>query len=336
MQRCFTWLLTLVLLTLPSQAFAGAWATIERVEVLDESGRWQVERQSGQATRTRDGATVPVSTGLDLEEGDTLRTHGARLRVRYREGGQLSVQPESELQLQAAGVLQTLGQVLYQVEGLFRVRFGAVEAAVEGTRFLVSGKPAGPVTVAVDRGQVWVRTQGQQVLVHKGQVVTVPHGGSLGDVNWHSERQAASLSRMAANLGEPRYTLGLMGGTTLTRGDLQGTSSVLLRARLLPGWRLVGSVGWATTGERFHLPVTLGAERRLGPTGVGLEALALFGQRTDCFGIATLPLQPGIAATGRLRLPLSDRTALEARVRGGYAGDLYFDAAMGVSLGLGL
>ena len=336
MQRYFTWLLALLLLVLPSQALAAAWATVERLEVLDDSGRWQVERQSAQATRTRDGATVPVTTGLALEEGDTLRTHGARLRVRYRDGGQLSIQPESELQLQEAGILQTLGQVLYQVEGVFRVRFGAVEAAVEGTRFLVSGQPAGPVTVAVDRGKVWVRAQGQQVLVHKGQVVTVPHKGLLGDVTWHSERQAASLSRMAANLGEPRYTLGLTGGTTLTKGDLQGTTSLLVRIRLLPGWRLIGSAGWATTGERFHLPVAIGAERRLGPTGVGVEALALFGQRTDCFGVATLPLQPGITATGRLRLPLTDRTALEARVRGGYAGGLYFDAAMGVSLGLGL
>lgn len=336
MRRFITWLLPLLILVLPTQALAAAWATVERLEVLDDAGRWQSARQSAQATRTREGETVPVALGLDLAEGDTLRTHSARLRVRYRDGGQLSVQPESELQLQEAGVLQTLGQVLYQVEGLFRVRFGTVEAAVEGTRFLVSGEPSGPVMVAVDRGHVWVRTQGQQVLVHKGQVVTVPQGGPLSDVAWHSDLQAESLGRMTAMLGEPRYTLGLTAGSTLTKGDLQVTGSLLFRVRIRPGWRITGSAGWASTGERYHLPVALGAERRLGPAGLGVEGLALFGHRTDCFGIVELPLLPGVAATGRLRLPLTDRTALDVRVRGGYAGGPYFDAALGVSVGLGL
>jgi len=330
------WLLFLFGLVLPTQARAAAWATIERIEVLDDAGRWQAEKRTAQATRTRTGETVPVQLGQALAQGDTLRTHNARLRIRYRDGGQIGVQPESELLLEDGGVLQTLGQVLYQVEGLFRVRFGAVEAAVEGTRFLVAGAPAGPVTVAVDRGHVWVRTQGQQVLVHKGQVVTVPHGGTLGDVTWHSEAQAASLATLASRLGEPRYTLGLLGGTTLTRGDLSGSATFLLRARIRPAWRFTASAGWATTGERFHLPVAAGLERRVGPAGVGIEGLALFGHSTDCFGIVEIPLQPGVAAVGRLRLPLTDRTALEARVRGGYAGGLYVDAAMGVSLGLGL
>ncbi len=336
MFRPLRWLLLLACWLLPAQAWAAAWATVETIEVLDDTGRWRTERETGQATRTRDGEETPLRVGADLEAGDTLRTHSARLRVRYRDGGQLSVQPETELLLEEAGVLQTLGQVLYQVEGLFRVRFGAVEAAVEGTRFLVSGQPAGPVTVAVDRGSVWVRTQGQQVLVHPGQVVTVPAGGTLGDVRWVSEAQAASLGRMSAVLGEPRLVVGWMGGTTLTRGDLNGTSTLLLRARLATGWRLTASAGWATTGERFHLPVAAGVERRFGPGGLGVEALALFGHSTDCFGVVEIPLQPGVAAVGRLRLPLTDRLALETRVRGGYAGGLYFDAAMGVSLGLGL
>ena len=304
--------------------------------MVDATGRATVQRQTGEATRRRGDEVVPVSVGLDLEVGDTLRSTGARVRVRYRDGGQLTLLPETEVKLQERGVLQQLGEVLYQVEGLFRVQLGPVEAAVEGTRFVVSGQPSGPVTVAVDRGKVRVASLDQQVLVRRGQWVMVPDGGGPTEPTAQTPAQTEALSRLASTLGEPRLTVGLLAGSTHTAGDANTTAQLAVRARIVPGWRLSASVGLASTGERFHLPTSLGVERRIGPAGLGVEALAYFGHRTTCLGEVTLPLLPGIAATGRLRLPITDRLALETRLRGGGAGGPTFDATLGVSLGLGL
>ncbi len=332
--------LTIALLALslawPTEVMAAAFATVERIWVPESPRPSDAVRQTGEATRVRGEDVVPLSVGLDLEVGDELRSTGAQVRVRYLDGGQFTLQPDSAVVLEERGILQRLGEVLYQVEGVFRVQYGAVEAAVEGTRFLVSGGQDGQVLVAVEQGKVLVRAAGEEVLVRGGQVVTVPSGAGPDPVRAQTAGQADVLFHLASSLGEPRWTLGVVVGGTQVADAFNNTTQAFLRARVAPGWRLTASVGLSTTGERFHLPASLGLERRFGPTGLGVEGLAYFGRRTDCLGQVTLPLLPGVAAVGRLRLPMTDRLALETRVRAGWAGAPTFDITMGASLGLGL
>ena len=63
----------------------------------------------------------------------------ARVTIRLSDNESITVSAGSEITLRERSVLQTLGEVYYQVRDLFTVDYGTVQTAVEGTEFVISG-----------------------------------------------------------------------------------------------------------------------------------------------------------------------------------------------------
>ena len=78
----FSTLLGLTLLSGAAQA--APWAEVDAIWAPDASGQWRRVEDSGAAVRVGEEAEEVLKVGLDLDEGDRIRTTQARVRVRLR------------------------------------------------------------------------------------------------------------------------------------------------------------------------------------------------------------------------------------------------------------
>ena len=156
-------------LSLLQGADAATWGEVDAIWAPDASGSWRRVDRSGGAHLLEGEEEAVLAVGQELEEGAHIRTTQARVRIRLRKRGQVVVRPESDVRLDAGGVLQDVGEVFYSVEGTFRVKYRGVEAAVEGTQFVVGpGEGDETVQVSVGEGRVRVASAGESSLVRGG------------------------------------------------------------------------------------------------------------------------------------------------------------------------
>jgi hypothetical protein len=356
-------LLCLLLAALAAPTAAAApWAEVDALWIPGDAERWQEVERTGEATRATGGDYVeqePLYAGMALSPGDYLVVRGARVRIQLEGNEQLVLEPDTALTLEEDSVLQDLGEIFYQVRGAFRVRYGTVEAAVEGTRFVVAGEGE-EVVVTVRQGAVRVTADGESVLLRRGQQVRAalggdgagglePGGDGGGDGGEDSGEDASARAggvlgevaeapgagaQLERSLGEPRLSLGLVGGAGLALGVARADGRLEARYRLNPRWRLVASSGAAAGDGRLYLPKTLGLERRLGPLGFSLSAAGYVGPEEDlCEGTTSLRVIPGVSAGARLRVPLAGAVALEVAGRAGWVQSPTADVGLGVSYG---
>lgn len=325
--RC---LLLLLLLALPSLAWCAPFGTVESLLVQDDRGDWQVATTSGQATVSEGGTESPVSVGQALPMGAVVRTRAARLTLRLANGGDMSIYQDSEITLEAGGVLQSLGRVFYRLRNAFSVRYGSVETVVEGTRFLVD-VDGGRFQVEVEEGRVRVRTDGAESQVSAGQRATVENGHAA----IHVTRAPVDLEARVrqAFQARPQVHLGAVAG-------LGSTDALAGHLRLQGGVHLTPLLLLSLDTEVLHQS---GENRFPQVLGLGLEAGALtvtpglvtsFHTSQDACGERRVVLNFGGSIDLLGRLPLGSH--LQALV-GARAGALSGDAAfLDLSLGLGV
>ncbi len=107
----------------------------------------------GLLTVSRAGEALPVSTPLQLREGDEIETGpDAGAVIRFDDGNQVVLGPSTRVRLGSLEVL--FGRLLAEVRGLFSVEDDTLVAGVEGTRFLFESKRGGPTKVMVLEGVV--------------------------------------------------------------------------------------------------------------------------------------------------------------------------------------
>lgn len=298
-------------------ALSAPWAEVDAV--------WDEGREVRTATSvTVDG--VPAERGMDLSVGQRIEVGpDAQLRILYADGDQVVLYEDTVVTLGEDSLLQELGAVLLELEGAFKLVYGEVEAAVEGTRYQVSGQ-GDEVTIRVSEGVVRVSLGADSVRVTKGEQTvatqTTAPTAPTESVRWTPD-----------GLGPPRTQLGLMGGGSWILGDPNLELRLMLRRRVSPGWQLALSGGIESSGERFHLPLALGVERRFWRTAVGVEGLFLVGQETRCDAVRTI-VKPGGAAVGRLVVLRPGPFEVALAGRAGYIDGFYTEAAVEVGLAL--
>lgn len=301
-------------------------ATVDALFVRDGAA-WRPVLTTGEALRVAP-AREALRVGMALQPGDVLRTEDVRVRLRIRGDEQLIVAEHSEVELQPRSVWQRLGDALYRVHGVFRVRFGAVEAAVEGTRFAVL--PAGGV--AVQRGRVRVGdavgTAGTWVAVVDGAVaapVAVP------------EAPADRARSLARHLGPPRSAVGGEVGGGVFDGAGAGAVRVLGRFAFSPLGEVYAEGGVAFTADRLHVPLAAGLALRWGWLRVGLGGAVRLGPCEVCEGdppVEDFVFRPGGQAQVGLTVPLDGRLNLVVTGRAEvYAEAVSVDGAAGLIVG---
>ena len=323
----------LVFLAFGAPVEAASFAEVDAIWAPDAAGVWRRVERSGAALRVKEGGEEVLSVGFDLDEGDRIRTTQARVRLRLKKG-QMVVRPESDVRIQADGVLQKVGEVFYSVEGNFRVQYRGVEAAVEGTQFTVGGDEAG-VHVAVGEGRVRVAAEGESVLVGAGEVTRVAFGSNpLAPTLLEGVSKKGYLG-LRKQLGLPSASVAVLGSGGLNASDFLGALRLQGRLRLSPGLRLVAETGVRGDGESFSLQESVGLENRFGPMGIALTADLALGEKRHCDGtVEPLGVRVGASSTLRVRIPLPHNWGLENQVRIAYDGEPSAEVGWGVSLGL--
>jgi len=324
------------------------WAVVDQIWELDPAGRWVEVERSGEAEIFRVGDPEFVRVlfvGMAVEPGDRVSTADARVRILFDTDEQIVIEPSSGLDLEERSILQLTGEALYEVRGVFRVLYGDVEAAVEGTRFAVY-EEGGEVVVSVSQGVVRVTASGQSVQVRRGEQTRAPElRGALDDPDdlddpaeggpampaALSPEEAAEARAAQRSLGEPRLSLALMGGGGLALEVARADTRAVARYRVSRRWRLVAETGFATDGGVFYLPQGVGVERRTGPVSLGLKGVGYIAEEVnDCEGTSRIAMLPGASADVRLRIPIGP-VALESQARVGWVTAPTADIALGVS-----
>ena len=178
--RTFFFVFFLLSVVLPTQALAQSFAVVAEIQATNAKGNWKKVSSSAEALLVLDdGTEVPLEKGMGLDENALVRTAMARVVIQVGKN-EIHLRESAEARVQQQGVLQTLGSIYYSVRGAFTVRYGTVEAVVEGTQFEVHGPD--PIWVGVMKGKVRVRTPDGEVLLKKDQKVEVNDAGSLGAV----------------------------------------------------------------------------------------------------------------------------------------------------------
>ncbi len=315
-------LLAVLCMWAPGSAWAESYATVKSLSQPDARGRWVAVDASANAGRIRDGVRVPLEVGMALQVGDQVKTAQARVTVRVGRGEHITVSEGSDLTLGERSVIQRLGEVYYQVRDVFRVDYGTVQTAVEGTEFAIDGRD-GPVRVAVTEGAVRVSSAGETVRVKRGQVVTVAQSVAPAAPIAMAKGARGSAMARAWTLGRPRMQLGVMAGGGLLGTELTADTRAFAAVRLLPGVNLVAETGLGSIAglPGSRIPASLGMEMALGGISVGGSAQAtLERRRLDCGGRRVM-LHLGGSAHARAHLPLTRRLFLVGQGRAGHNGD---------------
>lgn len=312
-------MLPLLLLTTTGQAAPHA-----RIDAIwEQQGKaWVLV---GESTEVHLDGSEGAARGDDIEQGTVLTTGGARVRVEEADGDLVVVAPMSELSFDEAGVIQALGEALYEVEGTFRVRHEGVEAAVEGTRFVMDIDDD-TTHVTVKDGKVRVANDAGEVLVRRGQAAEV-----IGDAAPELV-EPWSGAELELRLGPPRQSLGVMVTGAYAADAPQLGAKMVARQRLMSSVALTLDVGIESTGDRFHFPIAGGFETTAGPVALGLQSVNLLGQELCPDGTVETRLHPGGAVHVRYPFRLTGPLLLEVQVRAGYSRDPFADVGLGVSL----
>lgn len=237
--KCIVTLILSMVLFMPS-AWAEPIGVVRSLSVQTAKGHWQLVDASGEARVQRhgvrcdhpissevacNGKLIPIYKGMPLESGDRIITALVRLDIALQKGELLQVAEGTDLVLEESSITQTLGQIYLQLRRVFTVRFGTVEATVEGTSLLVSGPD--PVWVGVSDGQVRVKEGDEERLVQSGEqvsqtLVEQPESGEraahsdsstgLEEIQGWSRTQRNEMMATTWLLGRPRLELSIMSG----------------------------------------------------------------------------------------------------------------------------
>jgi len=322
--------------SLPGNAWAETFATVQALSVPDVRGRWTSVETTPAAARVADESRTPLSVGMALEVGDRISTEQARVTIRLADNEHLTVSEGADLTLKERSVIQRLGEVYYQVRGLFRVDYGTVQTAVEGTEFSIDGTE-GPVRVAVTDGVVRVSNAGESVRVRRGEEVTVALSAAPSAPVVMTGAARRSVLSKAWSLGRPRLQVGAMaGGGMLSQGAaVEGRGFAAIR--LLPGMNLVAETGLGGLGgvEGIRVPASLGMELALGGFSVGGSGqVTLERWRYSCGG-RHIAVHLGGTAHVRFTMPLTRRVFVVGTSRLGHDGSA-IEASMMTGLGVSL
>ncbi len=317
-------------LTWPGWASAEPFATVSDLTEPTPRGHRPVSA-TGEAVVIREGVEVPLAVGMELLQGDTVRTTTARVTIALSAKERLVVEEGSELVLEERGVLQQLGDVYYRVRGAFSTTYATVEATVEGTEYLVSGGDA--VTVGVRRGVVRVASGGESVAVKKNQIVTVAPGETPPQpAKWPAAQKAGQLGFTWPRLSPP-VTIGARVGAGLGRQGVGGVEG-FARLSLPAGWRVVLDAGAeGIVGPGVAIPLGAGVGHGFGPLTLAAQltpTLVLWDDGCARGG----DLELGGAGSAALSLPLAFGLRFEAELEGGWSGGLVADAAIGLGVDL--
>jgi hypothetical protein len=330
--RCMLVLLV-VLMGLPSAAWAQGYATVGAITQPDARGRWSSVEATAAAARIRGDVRTPLRIGLDLQLGDIVQTDRARVRLDLPGSETMNLSEGADITLAERSVLQRMGEVYYQVRDAFRVDYGTVQTAVEGTEFSVSGTD-GAVRVAVTEGAVRVSSGGESVRVRRGEVLSVAQSAVPSAPTKLGRAGLSQAMAKAWTLGRPRLKLGLLGGGTYVGSAAEMEIRGLAGVGLLPGLSMVAQTG-IIGGQNTRVPLTLGLETSLGGIALGGSAQATVENKTlDCGGRQVL-LHLGGAAHARFELPLSRRLTVLGQVQvGGGGGAIQASGLAGLGLNL--
>ena len=324
-------------LSLLQGAEAATWGEVDAIWAPDASGTWRRVQQSGGALLLEGEDESVLAVGQELEEGVRIRTTQARVRIRRSSQGQVVVRPESDVLLEDGGVLQDIGEVFYSVEGAFRVKYRGVEAAVEGTQFVVGpGSEDGAVQVSVGEGRVRVASAGESQLVHGGRGLEVHPSKTPGAAVALSSSALRGLRAGRKQLGLPSASLAVLGTGRLAASgfEFQRGLRLQVRLRLAPGLRLVAETGVSGDASRFHLEESLGVESAVGPLGFGVHGDVDIGESVDCEGnVIPVGVRVGASSTFRYRMSLPHAWGLEGQLRFRYDGAISGELGLGVSRG---
>lgn len=328
----------------PGRAYAAdSFGEIDEISVLDDRGNWSYVDRTGRAHVQREGALVPVTRGMELEEGERIVTEVARLRVRLREGEYIHVWENADITVAERSILQTLGDVYYSLKGRFTVKYGTVETVVEGTRFLVSGPE--PVKVLVEEGQVRVNSGGVTRLVQAGQQLSVASGALARPVKVQSRTLLRTMDRSRWLLGGPRARVGFLVGPG---ADVEGPG---LTGRLTGSVGLSPNVGLSldsgfnkpfsreprrpgAAGSGAAFPQAAGLELRLGAFSLGGQALENIETWKDECGQTHAVMKLGGAANARVDIPFARLFFVMGGLRAGWAGEPMMNLDLGLGVGL--
>jgi len=320
---------------LPSAAWAQGYATVSSLAEPDARGRWGAVQATAAAARIRGDERTPLEVGLSLQIGDQVQTTQARVELALPSGETITISEGADLTLGERSVIQRLGEVYYQVRDVFKVDYGTVQTAVEGTEFTISGAD-GPVQIAVTEGAVRVTSAGESVLVKRGQVLAVAQSIAPGAPTALGRAGLQQAMAKAWTLGRPKVQLGLMAGGGLVGTEAQVETRSFASMRLLPGVNLVGELGLGgLLGQSTRVPANMGLEMSLGGFSVGGSGqVTVENKSLECGGKQVL-LHLGGAAHVRYQLPLSRRLFIVGGARAGFNGatvDGSGQVGVGVSL----
>jgi len=211
---------------------------------------------------------------------------------------------------------------------------GTIETVVEGTRFLVTVAPQGPVSVQVEQGRVRLRrADGGEVQLPAHRQAQLPLEGPASEVL----RWRPSPEDMARTwpLGRPRLLLdGFVAGQIPVEGSLGGALRLSAGLRLPARLRLVLEGGLGAEGGSLRVPGSLGLSWQAGTLVLGgVGSATLDQERYDCGG-DRLALHLGGAGFVRAERAMSRRLCLLAELRVGYADGLRVEPGLGLGVGL--
>ncbi len=309
------------------------------MRVTDAQGGWAAVRVRKDVPLTeawleRDGERLPVDVGTDLRLTDVLVTRRARVQVKLRGKGDVTVYEYTRVRLEDWGLLHELGGLLIEVQGAFKVEYATAEAVVEGTRFRVESTGPDEGLVSVEEGVVRVITPQGEVRVQPWEQAVI--GSGVAPV-----KQTVPAHAAGGGVVRPRVaTIGLQVGGGV--GDHLGLDSAAgeLRADLLGRLRLgpiggTASFGLVNSSTTSHFPMALGAEYWLGPVSLGVQGDLLFGAQESCTGDRE-PIVVGGAGhlTAGLRLSLAERLLLDGRALAGWSTGPQAYGTLGLSYAL--
>jgi|GEM_PF-1202078 len=317
-------------------AWAQTYATVQSLTQPDARGRWVEVDATAAAARIRSGERTPLSVGLELMVGDQIETAQARVKIALEDNEHLTISEGADLTLGDRGVMQRLGEVYYQVRDVFRVDYGTVQTAVEGTEFSIDGTQ-GPVRVSVTEGAVRVSSAGETVRVKSGQTVQVAQSAAPGSAVAMGAALKRSVLSRAWALGRPRLQVGVMGGGGILQSSPVFEGRLFAAIPLVPGMSLVAQTGLGTLralpGSR--VPLQLGLETTIGGMSFGGSGQATVERWNLSCGARHLAVHLGGFAHARYNLPLSRRLFAVGASRIGHNGDA-FESSILAGLGVNL
>lgn len=324
------------LLLAPSQVWAQVFATVEALSQPDARGQWRTVDESPAAARWVGEVRTPLTRDMELALGDRIVTEQARVTIRLSDNESITVSAGSEITLRERSVLQSLGEVYYQVRDMFTVDYGTVQTAVEGTEFVISGQE-GPVTVAVTDGVVRVSNAGEFVRVKRGQQVVVAPTLAPPAVTPMTEAMKQTAHAKAWSLGRPRLQLGgiVSGGLTGQSGGYD--TRFFTAVQVLPMVNLVSEAGVGGTSDHsgVRLPAGLGLELVLGGFSFGGSGQVTTERwRYPCGG-RHVAVHVGGNVHGRFTKNVTRRLFVAASGRVGGTGD-GIEASAGIGGGVSL